>query len=706
MILLIHSDNHSWKIPLLSFIIIFSSLSCTHAPSSEEAIQKKTERIDSKMLAESESHSADWITHGLTYSEQRYSQLNQIHTENVGKLGLAWSANLGTKRGLEATPLVVDGIMFVSGPWGRVFALDARKGKRIWSFDPAVDGSYAQKACCDIVNRGIALYKGKVYVGALDGRLIALSASTGKPIWQTQTVDTAQAYTLTGAPRVVKGKVIIGNSGGEYGVRGYVSAYDAETGELSWRFHTVPGDPKDPFENEAMKQAAKTWEGEWWKYGGGGTVWDAMAFDPELNLLYVGTGNGSPWNQQYRSPGGGDNLFLSSILALDPDNGELIWHYQTTPGDSWDFTATQHIILADLSIHDRTRKVLMQAPKNGFFYVLDRTNGKLISAEPYVYVNWAEKVDLDTGKPLINPERSYRNVNAQVFPSPWGGHNWQPMAFHPETGWVYIPMREMGMTFGHDPYWHFDSSGVRFNTGVRYNRKFPFLGDSLAPSPTPTEKLSAWDPIQQKEIWSVEHPAMYNGGVLATAGDLIFQGTSEGIFVAYHAKTGEKLWSEDLKTGIIAPPITYEIEGKQYISIAVGWGGAWGTVQKHTPHIYPGTVYTFTLDGKAHFPEYPSPPEPKLIDLPVEASEEELFHGMIQYGIHCQVCHGNPGDGGGNIPNLGWTQPEVFAIFDEIVLEGLKLPNGMPKFKGTLSSEDVYAIKNHILATAKKRRSP
>ncbi|MEM6630218.1 MAG: PQQ-dependent dehydrogenase, methanol/ethanol family [Bacteroidota bacterium] len=705
MVLLKYPCSLIQKIPTAGCLVIITILySCTPSSLNRGKILQTIQEVDSKRLNNALNSPGDWITHGLTYSEQRYSQLKEIHSKNITDIGLAWSLNLGTRRGLEATPLVVEGIMYISGPWGKVFAIDARKGELIWKFDPKVHGSYAQRACCDIVNRGIALYQGKVYVGALDGRLIALAADTGEKIWEKQTVDTTQAYTLTGAPRVVKGKVIIGNSGGEYGVRGYVSAYDAESGELVWRFYTVPGNPKDPFENSAMALAAKTWKGEWWKYGGGGTVWDAMAYDPELDQLYIGTGNGSPWNQQHRSPGGGDNLFLSSILSLNPANGNLIWYYQTTPGDSWDFTATQHMILADIPLAGKMRKVLMQAPKNGFFYVIDRMNGKLLSAEPYVYVNWASKVDLKNGKPQIHVNRTYQGLNSQVFPSPWGGHNWQPMAYNPETGWVYIPARERGMTFGHDPYWTFDSSTVRFNTGVRYNRKFPYLQDSLAPSPT--EKLIAWDPIEQKEIWSVEQPTMYNGGVLATAGNLIFQGSSEGIFAAYDATTGKILWSTDLKTGIIAPPISYEVDGKQYVSIAVGWGGAWGTVHKHTEEIYPGTLYTFVLGGEAPLPAYPEFPQKELINLPVTATEQELFHGMVQYGIHCKICHGTPGDAGGNIPNLAWTRPEVFALFEEIVLEGLKLPNGMPQFQGTLSPEDVYAIKNHILATAQKRGSP
>jgi quinohemoprotein ethanol dehydrogenase len=340
-------------------------------------------------LSLAEDTTKEWLLHGRNYYEDRYSPLEQINKENVSKLGLTWSLNLGTRRGIEATPIVAGGVMYVSGPWSKVYAIDVRNGKLIWTYDPKVPGRFGEKACCDVVNRGVALYRGIVYLGTLDGRLIALNAKNGLPVWTVLTVDNSKPYTITGAPRVIGGKVIIGNSGSDYGVRGYITAYDAGSGKQVWRFYTVPGNPAEPFENEAMELAANTWKGKWWEYGGGGTAWDAMAYDPALNLLYVGTGNGGPWNREHRSPGGGDNLFLASILALDPATGQLKWHFQTTPGESWDYTATQPLILADLRINGTQRKVIMQAPKNGFFYVLDRTNGRFISARPYVYVNWA-----------------------------------------------------------------------------------------------------------------------------------------------------------------------------------------------------------------------------------------------------------------------------------------------------------------------------
>ncbi len=429
----------------------------------------------------------NWSKHGFTDHEQRFSPLNQIDDENVDRLGLVWSFETRTYRGLEATPIVVDGVLYTTASWSVVFAIDARTGKEIWKWDPQVPRSYAYRACCDVINRGVALYQGKVYAATLDGRLVALNAETGEVIWEVVTVDQSQPYTITGAPRVIKGKVIIGNSGAEFGVRGYVSAYHGETGEQVWRFYTVPGDPSKPFESPALEKAAKTWSGEWWKSGGGGTVWDSIAYDPDLDLLYVGTGNGSPWNRHLRSPGGGDNLFLASILALRPDTGDLVWHYQTTPGDTWDYTATQHMILADLEIQGESRKVLMQAPKNGFFYVLDRANGQLISANNYVPVSWALKIDEQSGRPVEAPGSDYRSGRVTVKPGPLGGHNWHPMSYNPETGLVYIPAQELASSFAQD-------LSFEHLPGTRY------LGVDLGGPESPAEVhsgyLLAWDPIE------------------------------------------------------------------------------------------------------------------------------------------------------------------------------------------------------------------
>ena len=445
---------------LCYFLVIIALHSCT------EYRHQHKEIIDDQRLIYADQSSSEWLTYGKNYSEDRHSSLNQINKSTISNLGLAWSINLGTKRGLEATPLVANGIMYFTGTWSVIYAVDVRQGKIIWTYDPHIPREWGEKVCCDVVNRGVAIYKGLVYSGTLDGRLLAINAKTGEKVWETVTVDQAKAYSITGAPRVINGNVIIGNGGAEYGVRGYVTAYDAITGQQKWRFYTVPGDPSKPFESKAMQVASETWTGEWWKFGGGGTCWDAMAFDPDLNLLYIGTGNGSPWNRDIRSPEGGDNLYLSSIVALNPDNGNLEWYYQTTPGETWDYTATQHIILADIQIGGTERKVLMQAPKNGFFYVLDRTNGEFISAKPYVYTNWAKEIDQHTGRPIETEFARYSNTISRIAPGPWGGHNWQSMAYNKKTGLVYIPAIERNMVYGQPNEWEFIEDPRTWNIGI------------------------------------------------------------------------------------------------------------------------------------------------------------------------------------------------------------------------------------------------
>jgi quinohemoprotein ethanol dehydrogenase len=549
------------------------------------------------------------------------------------------------------------------------------------------------------------LYEGDVFFGTIDGRLISLDAATGQPNWEVQTVDTTKFYTITGAPRVVKGNVIIGNGGAEYGVRGYVSAYDAKTGEMNWRFYTVPGNPADPFESPAMEKAAKTWTGEWWKYGGGGTAWDAMAYDPQINLLYVGTGNGSPWNRVYRSPGGGDNLYLCSILALNPDDGSLVWHYQTTPGDTWDYTSTQHIMLADLEIEGTTRKVLMQAPKNGFFYVIDRETGDLISADPYTYVNWATHVDLETGRPVESDFSRYQKENVYISPNYFGGHNWQPMAFNPNTGLVYIPARENAAIYGHDKNWVYEESGLfasnNWNLGVNYDPDKTLRLDESGPGDKPRGMLIAWDPVEKQVRWRVDHSYRWNAGVLTTAGGLVFQGNAEGKFVAYRAQNGEKVWEISVGSGVIAPPVTYLVDGKQYLSLAVGWGGAAGMSSKVTDHVYPGIIYTFAIGGEAPPPNKPDIPSKQLIEGDVTVGKAQLVQGEQLFQQHCTLCHGTLGSGGGALPDLAYSSERIHENFKYIV-QGSFLAMGMPSFKEKLTEEQILLIQQHIFKTAQQ----
>lgn len=677
-------------------IIVLVIISCN---------QKKFVDADDIVIINASTHPEQWLTHGLNYNEDRYSLLTEINKDNVKNLGLAWVTDLGSKRGIEATPLVADDVMYLSGAWSTIFAIDAKTGKQIWKYDPQVPGTKAEQLCCDVVNRGVALYKGKIFAGTLDGRLIALNAANGKMLWSVQTTDVTKPYSITGAPRVVDGKIIIGNGGAEFGVRGYITAYSAEEGKELWRFYTVPGDPSKPFENKAMETAAKTWAGEWYKYGGGGTAWDAMAYDPELKLLYVGTGNGSPWDRKYRSNGVGDNLYLSSIVALNPANGELVWYYQTTPGDSWDFTATQHIILADIDIKGQKRKVLMQAPKNGFFYVIDRTNGKFISGDAFVYMNWAKGIDSITGRPIENEGVHYETVNTDVSPNYNGGHNWHPMAFNPKLNLVYIPARENVSNYGHDTSWKYNTVG--FGTGNGWNLAIgtdptkPMRFDTATKN-FPRGMLIAWNPVLRKEVWRVPQQADWNGGVLATAADLVFQGTAQGDFICYDGSNGAVLWKINLGGGIIAPPVSYMIDGKQYISIAAGWGGGYGMKKKFTP-IQAGRIFTFVLKGTAAMPEFSKGITQTIPDTKFTATPAEIKHGETLFWQYCGTCHIVNGGGGGLAPDLAYS---VIAANSESLLtvahKGAYLPFGMPKFEDRLSEKDILDIQKYILKKARE----
>jgi quinohemoprotein ethanol dehydrogenase len=662
-------------------------------------------RIDQARVIAAADEPQHWFTTGRTFSEERFSPLDQINVDNVRQLGFAWEYDLRTERGLEATPVVVDGVLFVSSAWSKVYALDARTGRELWSFDPKVDGQWARNACCDVVNRGVAVWQGKVYVGTLDGRLIALDATSGKPLWSQDTfIDRSRAYTITGAPRIAGDKVIIGNGGSESGVRGYITAYDTESGEMAWRFFTVPGDPRKPFEHPELEAAAKTWDPDSrWEAGGGGTAWDSMAYDPHLNLLYVGTGNASPFPRSLRSPKGGDNLYLCSILAIHPDSGRLAWYYQTTPGESWDYTAVQHIILADLRIGGTTRKVLMQAPKNGFFYVLDRATGELLSAQKYVEVNWASHVDLETGRPVLTGQGDYSKDAKRVRPGPFGGHNWQPMAFSPHTGLVYIPTLERSAYYAVNPnYKYFPRRS--FNTGRDFTAEYiAQLRDGAVM--TRRGALKAWDPIAQKEVWRVDYPWFYNGGLLATAGNLVFQGTTDGYLKAYRADSGELAGEVFVGTSIMAAPATYAIDGEQFIVVLAGYGGA--ALYEFPPgsaarkYGNAGRIVAFRLGGG----KVPVPPakdwNANVPALPerLPADRATLAHGQTLFGQLCGMCHVLTDEPGG-YPNLLRMSPARHAIFDDIVLRGALASRGMASFADELRESDARAIHAYLIDMA------
>jgi quinohemoprotein ethanol dehydrogenase len=667
---------------------------------------KPAAAVDEARLIAADSEPGNWMGPGRNYGEQHFSPLKNIAASNVRQLGLAWAYDLDTAhRGQESTPLVIDGTMYVTSAWSKVFALDAKTGAPLWTYDPKVPGQVAVNACCDTVNRGLAAWKGRVYLGTLDGRLIALEAATGKPAWEVATVPAGGRYTITGAPRVVKGMVLIGNGGAEMGMRGYVTAYDAESGKQIWRFYTVPGDPSKPFESAALERAAKTWRGEWWKLGAGGPVWDSMAYDPTLNLIYIGVGNGTPWN---RAQIHGDGLYLSSIVALKADTGEYAWHYQTTPGDEWDFDSCSPLVLADLELGGTTRSVIMQAPKNGFFYVLDRATGELLSATAFAITNWAKSVDMKTGRPVVERGARYGESGKPFMsmPGPGGAHSWQPMSFSPSTGLVYLPVTEIG--FPYIPEKAAKQHSLAWNTGVDFN------AGSLPQDPKIKAQiksslkghLAAWDPVARKEVWRVELGHPWNGGVVSTAGNLVFQGTGMGEFVAYRADTGERLWSAATQAGVLAAPISYAVDGEQYVAIEVGWGGAFGLAAgelARDSHIAANLprILVYKLGGSAVLPALTAV-APSVLDPPPDtATAATLTAGKALYHTYCSTCHGDSATGSGVLPDLRYSGLiKDSAAFDLTVRQGTRADQGMVAFKDEITPQDLEKIRAYIIHRA------
>jgi PQQ-dependent dehydrogenase (methanol/ethanol family) len=653
----------------------------------------------------------EWLSYGRTYREQRFSPLDSVNRDNVDELDLVWSFKFDTARGMEATPIVHDGVIYVSTGWSHVHAIDARSGEELWHYDAKVPKAQLAKTCCGPVNRGVAIWQEdsdsplQVFFGALDGRLIALDAATGMENWSVQSTPTDGNYSVTGAPRIVKGMIIIGNGGAELGVRGYVSAYDVTTGEMKWRFYTVPGDRNKPQENAALEAALETWSGdEWYKLGGGGgTAWDSLVYDPELDLLYIGTGNGSPWNRELRSPGGGDNLYLSSIVALRPDTGEYVWHYQVTPADNWDYTATQQMVLAELEIDGEMRSVIMQAPKNGFFYVLDRKTGELLSAEKFGRVTWATHVDMETGRPVESKFANYQeNGGSFIWPSPYGAHNWQPMSFSTKTGLMYIPVQSIPSYFSAVKEVMYRVN--RWNTGVDLNTnrdpKSWVAGRASADALIYGE-LVAWDPVKKKRAWKVHHSKPSNGGILSTAGDLVFQGTWDGTFAAYDAYNGKKLWQYKSDSAVLAGPMTFELDGEQYVAVAQGSGGTVMITVGDELMKKKTNQNKLLVFKKGRFNQTVSLASNELATIKALGHKVNLDPAVIKQGEslyhnNCASCHGINALSNYVVPDLRYMSEQTHSDFASIVIGGTRTHKGMIGFYETLGLDDADAIHAYL----------
>jgi quinohemoprotein ethanol dehydrogenase len=649
----------------------------------------------------------EWPSDGRDYTAQRYSPLTQIDASNVGRLGLAWYDDLGTFRGVEATPLYADGVLYNILPFNVTIAYDARTGERLWTYDPQVPREMARYACCEPVSRGLAMWNGKIIIATLDGRLIALDQRTGEPVWTTRAFpeDSGFAYTITGAPRVFDGRVVVGQSGGDFGVRGFAAAWDAETGERLWKFYLTPGNPADGPDGEAsdpvMETIRGTWHGDtYWELGGGANPWDSIAYDPELKLVYVGTGNSVPHSRYYRSDNQGDNLFVCSIVALHAETGEYAWHYQMNPGEEWDWTCTQSMISAELEIDGRMRKVLMQAPKNGFFYVLDRETGEFISAEAYVIQNWNLGFEPD-GRPIENPAVRYSFEPAVVYPGPGGAHNWFPMAYSPRTRLAYFPAYQSGFVYAVQPDWRpqpmRSNSGWGGFTGEALQKRLALQAEA-----DKIEKawFTAYDPVNQRIAWQVELPRHGNGGAFATASDLVFAGTTKQTFAAFDARTGQVLWEYPTQSAPVAGGITYLLDGEQYIAINAGWGGGAAQIEQSAgielPRS-PARLLVFKLGGARQLPPLAAR-EPIQPPPPLRASEAQVLRGAELYAQTCAVCHGQRAIGG--VSDLRHMSAEARREFNAIVLEGTYADKGMAGFADLLSREDVEAIHAYLIARA------
>ncbi len=662
---------------------------------------------DSRVINSPSDEPGSWLTYGQNFKEQRFSELTQINTDTIARLGLAWTTQIGDyNMRMQGTPLVVDGVMYVSNGWSVIYALDATTGQEIWKYDPEVDRSYIRLACCGPAhNRGVAVYEGKVFVGTFDGRLIAVNAETGEEVWDVDTwiPEGLGRFNITGAPRAAAGKVYIGQGSGESGHRrGYVTAYDADTGEVSWRFFLVPGDPSQPFEHPEMELAAQTWGGEWWKYGGGGTAWNSLVYDEEFNSLYIGVGNGAPWPREIRSPGGGDDLFLSTIVSVNVETGRMNWYYQTTPGDNWDYSSAMDMALGEIEFGGEMRKVVLQAPKNGFFYVIDREDGELLRALPYTEgIDWATHVDMETGRPVENPDVVYESEPQWIMPANSGAHNWEPQSWDNELGLMYFYYHDIANFYSLDEgfvetgEYEIRERGLSLGWGEgEYRRR---LIEEAGPRPESQAYIGAFDPITGSYKWRHELESDYNGGVVATRGGLLFHPEGTGEFSARDTDDGEILWRYSAPGTFRSTSVmTYQVGGDQYVATMMNGNRAIDLG---------GTVLAFKLDGNLDLP-IPDIVQATVPELPDgDFGVDQISEGDDIYHAQCASCHGGIG-----IPNeVAIVAPDLrlmtLSTHDEmsdIVIGGSKADRGMPEFRDAITSDQLESIRAFVVEQARR----
>jgi len=704
----------------LSFVAMAGAVSLALAgcnSADTEVSAPPTEGVTDALIASAPAE--EWLTYGRDYGEQRFSPLTQINADNIGELGLAWSVDLDTARGQEATPLVHDGVLYVSTAWSKVFAYDAVTGAPKWSYDPEVPRETLIAACCDAVNRGVALYGDKVYVATLDGYLVALNQSDGSVAWRSEVVPDHVNYTITGAPRVADGKIFIGSGGAEYRARGFIAAYDWQSGDELWRWHTVPGNPEDGFENEAMERAAGTWAGDWWEFGGGGTVWDSITYDPVTGFVIFGTGNAEPWNPAINDRMGEgdafeDNLYTSSIVALDADTGEYAWHFQQTPEDRWDYDSNAQITITQMNIEGEQRRVILHAPKNGYFYMLDVETGEFIKADPWTDLNWSLGIDPETGRPQINPEARYELTGETWIglPGAGGAHSWQPMSYSPDTGLVYIPANLAAFPYravGEE----WEGTDIGFQHGIDgAATAMPAIPEvreaSLAGT---TGALIAWNVAEGTEAWRHDYVGPWNGGTLATAGNLVFQGSATEEFAAFNATTGDKLWSFATQSGVMAAPMTYAIDGEQYVAVLVGWGGIWDIApgllsSKSGRPRNISRLMVFKLGANGELPEAP-PMAERVLDPPLfTGTDEQVAQGAALYARYCSACHGDAAIAGALNPDLRHSGAITSEdVIRSVVIDGLLHERGMVSFASVMDAEGAEAIRQYLIFRANEDKA-